>query len=247
MNKDYIATKLFRNKNSLENKHDIANNIEQYAGVNENILLDTHATLQQAIKNNIFRIKRNGKIETIGARREKTKAKMKSIPKKLLALPVIGLIIYIAMYGHRHRKFSAVKQEEERQLKHALINALETNPAFLNTAIDYINDLTDPREQKIYQQCLEKAQQNLSKANAGQYDDIIDETIEYLRTENAVNMDKQILKEMYKNNVPEQLRQQIHDLGKEGKMSFTLNDTLDNSKLLKKFKQVKDKALDLGK
>ena len=77
INKDYIASKIFRNKGSLESKYDIANNIEQYVGVNENVLLDTHATLQQAIKNNLYEIKQNGKTKTIGMAREEAKGFIK--------------------------------------------------------------------------------------------------------------------------------------------------------------------------
>ena len=135
INKDYIASKIFQNKSILENQQNIHSNLEQYASVNENVLLNVHALMQEAIKNNIFRIKKNGKIETIGERREKKKAQMRATPKAImLLLPVVGFFIYGYMYWRRQRKFQAVKNEEKRQLKQALINALETNPVFLETA-----------------------------------------------------------------------------------------------------------------
>ena len=246
INKDYIASKIFQNKSMLENQQNIRSNLEQYANVNENVLLNVHALMQEAIKNNIFRIKKNGKIETIGERRERKKAQMRATPKAImLLLPVVGFIIYGAMYWRRQRKFQAVKDEEKRQLREALINALETNPVFLETAKKYINNLTDPREKKIYQRCLEVAQRHLNEANEGKYDKIIDETVEYLQTENSVNLDKQLLKEIYKNNVPEQLQKQIQELPAGQKMSFSLNPQLDNSQLFKKMKDAKNKGFSI--
>ena len=247
INKDYIASKIFQNKSMLENQQNIRSNLEQYANVNENVLLNVHALMQEAIKNNIFRIKKNGKIETIGERRERKKAQMRATPKAImLLLPVVGFIIYGAMYWRRQRKFQAVKDEEKRQLREALINALETNPVFLETAKKYIDNLTDPRDKKIYQECLDVAQRHLNEVSEGKYDSVIDETIDYLQTQNVVNMDKQLLKEMYKNNTPEQLQNKTQSLSSTQKMSFSLDPQLDNSKLFKKMKDAKNKGWSLG-
>lgn len=245
INKDYIASKIFQNKSGLESKHDIANNIEQYVGVNENILLDTHATLQQAIKNNLCKIKPNGKTETIGAKRERKKAQMKSTPKTLWLLPLIGWIVYAALYGSRKGSFNDVKKEERRQLQQALINALETNPMFLKTAEQYVANITDKEERKLYEKCLNIAQQHLSEANEGKYDKIIDETVDYLQTEQAVNMDKQVLKEMYNNNTPESLQKQIQESLNTKKLSFSLDQRYNNSQLLKKVEAAKKKGFSI--
>ena len=247
INKDYIASKIFQNKSILENQQNIHSNLEQYASVNENVLLNVHALMQEAIKNNIFRIKKNGKIETIGERRERKKAQMRATPKAImLLLPVVGFIIYGLMYWKRERKFSAVKDEEKRQLQQALINALETNPVFLKTAQQYVANITDKNERELYEECLNTAQRHLNEANEGKYDKIIDETVEYLQTQNVVNMDKQLLKEMYKNNTPEQLQNKIQSLSSTQKMSFSLDPQLDNSQLLKKVKDSKRKGFSLA-
>ena len=238
INKDYIASKIFQNKSILENQQNIHSNLEQYANVNENVLLNVHALMQEAIKNNIFRIKKNGKIETIGERRERKKAQMRATPKAImLLLPVVGFFIYGFMYWRRQRKFQAVKNEEKRQLKQALINALETNPVFLETAKKYIDNLVDPREKKIYQRCLDVAQRHLNEVGEGKYDSVIDETIDYLQTQNVVNMDKQLLKEMYKNNTPEQIQKLTQEGLNTKKISLSLNPEFNNSELLKQIKQ----------
>lgn len=239
INKDYIASKIFQTKNALESQHDIKNNVEQFIGVNENILLNIHALMQEGIKNNIFRVKKNGKIETIGERRERKKAQMRATPKLLmLLLPVVGMMIYGLIYWRRQRKFQAVKNEEKRQLQQALIDALETKPAFLEVAKKYIDNLTDPREKKIYTKCLDIAQRHLHEASDGNYDKIVDETVEYLQTEHAVNLDKQFLKEMYNNNTPEQIKKQTQKSENMKKISLCLDPTMSNSHLLKKMKQV---------
>ena len=238
INKDYIASKIFQNKSILENQQNIHSNLEQYANVNENVLLNVHALMQEAIKNNIFRIKKNGKIETIGERRERKKAQMRATPKAImLLLPVVGFFIYGFMYWRRQRKFQAVKNEEKRQLQQALINALETNPVFLDTARKYIDNLVDPREKKIYQRCLDVAQRHLNEVSEGKYDSVIDETIDYLQTQNVVNMDKQLLKEMYKNNTPEQIQKLTQEGLNTKKISLSLNPEFNNSELLKQIKQ----------
>ena len=160
-------------------------------------------------------------------------------------ISVKGFIIYGITYLVRQRKFQAVKNEEKRQLKQALINALETNPVFLETAKKYIDNL-DKRDKKIYQGCLDVAQRHLNEVSEGKYDAVIDETIDYLQTQNVVNMDKQLLKEMYKNNTPEQLQNKTQSLSSTQKMSFSLNPELDNSKLFKKMKDAKNKGWSLG-
>ena len=237
INKDYIASKIFRNKGSLESKHDIANNIEQYVGVNENVLLDTHATLQQAIKNNLYEIKQNGKTKTIGMAREEAKAKRDSTSKSLFWLPVIGMILYVILYGCRQIQFSKVKAEETRQLQQALINALETNPMFLKTAEQYVANIIDKNEKKIYEQCLSIAQQHLGEVSDGKYDKAVEETIEYLKMKNNVVLDKELLNEMYTNNTPEHIQKKIKDLQDNKQLSLSFDTKVDNSQLLKKMKE----------
>lgn len=236
INKDYIATKIFTNKRSLESKKDIVNNIEQYVGVNENILLDTHATIQQAIKNNLYNIKENGKTETIGARRERKKAKMKSTSKKLWLLPLIGWIIYAILYGTRRSGFTKVKDEEKRQLQSALINALESNPLFLQTAEQYISNLKG-EEKEMYKECLNIAKQHINDAPEEQYGNILNETLDYLQTEHAVSLDKAVLEEMYQNNVPSEIKEKLKQKLSNEKIALSMDPQLNNANLWQKYKK----------
>ena len=116
----------------------------------------------------VLGIQKGASDDEIGLFKSKALAELKNeVPEDYISFLEIvngiefnGFIIYGITYLVRQRKFQAVKNEEKRQLKQALINALETNPVFLETAKKYIDNLTDPREKKIYQGCLDVAQRH---------------------------------------------------------------------------------------
>lgn len=242
INKDYIAVKIFDTKRQLQTQKDISGNIEQYAGVRENVLRNVHSKLQQAISNNIAKVKQNGQIITISDRRAKRKARRNNLSKALWALPIIGWVLYLALYCHYQRRFKQIKKEEQRQLKEALINALESNPAFLETAEKYISNLKG-KEKKLYEQCLRAAHENMQNGSGLTYGELIDKTVDVLKLQNEVNIDKQLLEKLSLENLPEQLSQELETSKTNKKMSLCLSSNCDNSALFKQLQQKKNQTV----
>ena len=242
INKDYIAVKIFNNKRQLQTQKDISGNIEQYAGVGENILRNVHGGLQNAINNNIAEVKQNGQIITISDRRAKRKAKRNNLSKAWWVLPIIGWAVYVVLYGRYQYKFSQIKDEEQRQLKESLINALESNPAFLETAEKYISNLKG-KEKELYEQCLQVVHKNMQNGAGLTYGELIDKTVDVLKLQNEVNIDKQLLEKLSLENLPEQLSQELEKNKTNKKMSLCLNSDCNNSKLFKKLRQQKKQTV----
>ena len=240
-NKDYIATKMFKNKVDLENRKNIISNIEQYTGVNGNVALEIHSKLHNNVKNNIYRVKKNGKIDTIAEARERRKAKRDNTPKTLILLGIVpGLILFFILYAVRNKKFKEIKDEELKQLKSSLVNVMETNPLFLKTVTENIDNLKG-EEKKLYENCIRHVSSNIGQKNIDGkklLEDAMDETLDFLRILRDTNVDKALLEQMCEQVTPNNMAELLKQEQKKNKnLKISMDKTISSPLFIKKYQE----------
>ena len=210
-------------------------------GTRDTMLKLEQIALEEARKG-IYENDKRGKSILIGDKEKELKAKKQSTSKGLLLLPVVGWVIFLALYWHRSGKLNSFRKYMiDEVARQNITRELLNNPCFLKDTEQYVDKLKG-KDKDIYKKCIEQA---FKEINTGKYDEkleILLDDIEKINQANGKNMVyESVFDKMFNINTEDAIKffkekpEEISEI-KNIKKRFIMNldqDTDNNNKKIK--------------
>ena len=152
-------------------------------GTRDTMLKLEQTALEEARKG-IYKNDKHGNSILIGDKEKELRAKKQSTSKGLLLLPVVGWVIFLALYWNRSEKLNSFRKYMIDEIaRQNITRELLNNPCFLKDTEQYVDKLKG-KDKDIYKECIDRAFQEI---NTGKYDEKFETLLDDIEKMNKAN------------------------------------------------------------